>query len=278
MALSLNFAMSFMPERKYLAKLLELFNRYQSREMFLLNVKDSSGDRTLFQLISDATGIPTGASSGKVAPHIDYLRGMGLIELDGDWFKLTAFGKVLFFEDRFFDERISQLACHAMICDCETGAILYSNIVDYVSRTGEVDKVRVQNALRVSSRAMAAFVGMYTTDSSFAKVRVLSFARDELISFEEAPITDEYVPLYGAIVAHLFYQYFRNDGQVSVHQFEDVTRFGARFGFPPERLDAVFDLLSASGYVQLSSLIKPPVFSMVMDEQAAWSKLYDNLI
>ena len=60
MALGLHFAQSFMPERKYLEKLLELVDRYDSMDSFLLDLDlHDSGEKTFFQLISSVTGIPT---------------------------------------------------------------------------------------------------------------------------------------------------------------------------------------------------------------------------
>lgn len=279
MALGLHFAQSFMPERKYLEKLLELFDRYDSMDSFLLDLDlHDSGEKTLFQLISSVTGIPTGASSGKVGPHIDYLRGMGLIYENADWYFLTPFGSILYKEDRFFDERISQLACHAMLCDKNQGALLYAKACELASKKGSVDKLHLLDSLGARPRVMSAFVSMYTSDSSFLKARIINITDDGMISLSEAPSSNEYTPLYGAIVAHLVRQYFPNGGQVSIPEFDKTTMFSARFGFSSEKLSVVFSRLAGAGYIQISSLINPPVFSMIIDEESAWKMLYSNLI
>lgn len=57
--------MTFLPERLYLTQLM----KYASNEY--------SG--SLFE-ISEETGIPTGESTGKVKPHIDYAVGMGILQ------------------------------------------------------------------------------------------------------------------------------------------------------------------------------------------------------
>ena len=63
-----NFHRTFKPERQYITAML----RYAA--------SDQEGD---IQAIGAATGIPTGASTGKVPAILDYCRGMGLVRLGG---------------------------------------------------------------------------------------------------------------------------------------------------------------------------------------------------
>jgi hypothetical protein len=79
--------------------------------------KGGSGDK---MQISDATGIPTGKSTGKVEPMIHYARGMGLVVAEserGIWcLHTTALGKVVTREDSFLGEAATQWVCHLMMC------------------------------------------------------------------------------------------------------------------------------------------------------------------
>lgn len=65
--LPLSFHMTFQPERHYLSALLAF-----------AQVIDGP---TTIATISSQTGIPTGKSSGKVRPLLQYARGMGLIDI-----------------------------------------------------------------------------------------------------------------------------------------------------------------------------------------------------
>ena len=84
-----------------------------------------------WQLINgkEATGIPTGASSGKSIPTADYCRGMGLVSLAKPAAKeadptlaLTPFGRTVFLEDKFFKEPFTQWLAHLRLCNEWRGA------------------------------------------------------------------------------------------------------------------------------------------------------------
>jgi len=103
--LRLNFPQDFLPERTLLSRLLRFA------------AEGGHGDK---MRISDATGIPTGKSTGKVEPMIHYARGMGLIAAAserGVWrLRPTALGRLVASEDPFLGEALTQWACHLLLC------------------------------------------------------------------------------------------------------------------------------------------------------------------
>lgn len=103
--LRLNFPQDFLPERVLLSRLLDFA---------------AAGGRGDKMQISNATGIPTGKSTGKVEPMIHYARGMGLIAAEserGSWrLRTTALGDLVAREDPFLGEEITQWICHLLLC------------------------------------------------------------------------------------------------------------------------------------------------------------------
>jgi hypothetical protein len=103
--LRLNFPQDFLPERTLLARLLRFA------------AEGGRGDK---MQISDATGIPTGKSTGKVEPMIHYARGMGLVVAAferGVWrLRTTALGDLVAGQDPFLGEALTQWACHLLLC------------------------------------------------------------------------------------------------------------------------------------------------------------------
>ena len=275
MSFSYNFAQSFMPERMFLGKLLKMYKQYETKVDFLDDT--GYGDIPLFQAVSYHTGIPTGTSSGKVKPHIDYLCAMGLVSAMDDWCRLTDFGEIVLREDHFLDERLTMLAAHGMICDGESGSLLHADIVKLLQETGPMAKAAIQKQLDLNSRALSSFISMYSTGSSFGKANVIRVSGD-IISIDSVPLISEFIPMYGAVVVQLFANHFDGRGQVSISEFESKTYLSARYGLTKDMELALFDKLSSSGYVRLSALVDPPVFSISISEQDAWRKLYDNLI
>ena len=115
--LAKNFHRTFIPERRYLGALLKYA---------------ADGGAYEIQKIADATGIPTGASSGKSMPTADYCRGMGLVSLvkavskDVDpTLTLTPFGRTVFLEDKFFKEPFTQWLAHLRLCNEWRGADIF---------------------------------------------------------------------------------------------------------------------------------------------------------
>lgn len=115
--LARNFHRTFKPERSYLSALL----RYAA-----------AGKGGTLMDISRHTGIPTGASSGKVQPTIDYCTGMGLLQpqkANNTYsFLLTPFGRTVLNEDPFLSEPVTQWLAHLQLCHPRKGADLWFQI------------------------------------------------------------------------------------------------------------------------------------------------------
>ena len=103
--LPLNFSHDFLPERNLLARLIAFASN------------GGSGDKIE---IGNATGIPTGKSSGKVEPMIYYALGMGLISAvkdDRKWtLELTHLGRIVKLEDPYLSEPVTLWLIHLMLC------------------------------------------------------------------------------------------------------------------------------------------------------------------
>ena len=103
--LPLNFPQDFLPERRLLSRLLPFAGA------------GGSGDKVQ---IGAQTGIPTGASTGKVEPMIQYARGMGLLQATraaGRWqLALTELGKMVMANDPYLSQPVTLWLLHLMLC------------------------------------------------------------------------------------------------------------------------------------------------------------------
>ena len=113
---NLNFHQTFSPDANAISMLLSV-----------------AEERTAYskEEISDITGIPTGASSGKVEPFIKYAYFMGLLE---DKYKnkkhllsLTPLGKEVKYQDETLQEKATIYLCHSNLV-LSTGATLWNFI------------------------------------------------------------------------------------------------------------------------------------------------------
>ena len=90
---NLNFHESFNPDFEYISKIVQIADNCEGLTK---------------EEISELTGIPTGASSGKVEPHINYAKFMNLIEFKKEssryYIYSTSLGKVIENEDLYYLE------------------------------------------------------------------------------------------------------------------------------------------------------------------------------
>lgn len=164
-----NFHQTFKPERHYINALLKFA------------AEGRSGDA---KMISSVTGIPTGQSSGKVNPTIDYSHAMGLISLQRSKnaqlkLELTDLGRVILREDPYLKTQISQWLCHLNLCDKNTGADVWHYVfwAEYHS-LGELFSREDLEAMLESkygssnSSQIGPLVSMYEDEASFKECEI----------------------------------------------------------------------------------------------------------
>lgn len=262
----MHFPMTFLPERIYLTQLLK----------FAFN--GSSG--SLFE-ISEETGIPTGESTGKVKPHIDYAVGMGLIQcsLDDGKYKLilTSFGKSVWENDPRMNEHITQWLAHAHLCDPIDGAEAWFQIFINWNHLETKKMSTILRKLQVTKTTIRPFFKMYQLQESFGKIHALD-ENSSGYSRTIAPIIRDMERPYGVLILELLEKYFPERKQVGIGEFEEVTLFSARFGWDSNEAQKVFDISADLGYIKKSELVFPLVIQAIRSSSDEWLKIYDDLI
>ncbi len=264
--LSMHFPMTFLPERLYLTQLMKYaFN-------------ESSG--SLFE-ISEETGIPTGESTGKVKPHIDYAVGMGLLQYsleDGRYMLyLTSFGKSVWKNDPRMNEHVTQWLAHAHLCDPTDGAEAWFHIFSNWSHL-EVKTINsITKKLQVTKTTIRPFLQMYQRQESFGKIHAIN---KTLHGYSRiiAPIIRDMNRAYGVLILWLLEKYFPKRKQIGIYEFEEVTLFSARFGWDSNEAQKVFDITAGLGYIKKSELVFPFVIQALRSSKDEWLNIYNDLI
>jgi hypothetical protein len=192
-----SFHQTFLPERRNLSALLKIAAE---------NFKGS------IESISEKTSIPTGKSSGKVKPHIQYAEAMGLIDCtsegSGEYsLSLTSFGKLVLIEDLGLQEELTQILLHLMMCRPIGGSSVWHTLFGK-SRVSLGQKFSIEDATAFINRSLGPsksipgpIFSTYKEQSSLAKSNQLSIAQN-YVTRNHLPTNPDYY--WGYIYCWLF--------------------------------------------------------------------------
>jgi len=270
-----NFHKTFKPERQYLNAML----RYAA-----------SGQEGDYQAIAAATGIPTGASSGKVPAILDYCRGMGLVRLVGPdrssikRLDLTPFGRIVLLEDPYLKTTVSQWIAHFNLCAPLTGADVWYHTFHAgaqglgmtFSRTALEEHLSATYGIEKSG-LIGPLVGTYEDEAAFKLCGVLSDA-DGIIVRKPAPIADELGLAYGAWILQLIAEHFPKQRQVPIITLDAVAGWRTIPGWDVNSLQRVLSLMERKGLMEVDRHMEPWLLVPKVAPDDTWKRIYSDMV
>jgi hypothetical protein len=273
--LSRSFHSTFKPERQYIHALL----RFAAAQ--------KSGTP---QEIRDATGIPTGETSGKVPATLDYARGMGLITLAESQEAgvkkpmLTQFGRTVLLEDPYQKEAVTQWIAHFNLCNPWTGAdVWFHTFFEGTSSLGmDFPRSKLEKYLALiyktkSGGIIGPMVGMYEDTAAFLACGVL-VEDSGIIRRKPAPVLEEYCLAYGAWLLQLMKVFFPDAKQVTVTEMNDKTGWRTIPGWNVSEVQSVLDQVERKGHIEVDRHMNPWILRPVVRVEEAWARIYGDLI
>jgi len=269
-----NFHKSFIPERRFIHALL----RFAA----------GRGAGTI-QEIAEATGIPTGVSSGKVAPTIDYCRAMGLFTLPEERSaikrpELTAFGRVVLLEDPYLKTEITQWLAHLNLCGEETGAeVWYQTFWNGAARLGPVfERESLENWLASMCNTktgglIGPLISMYQEDASFAICGALT-ENGKQISRHTMAIHSEFVWGYAAWLLSTIERIAPHGEQVTLPQIEKACGWRILTGWTSADSDRALSLIERKGAISIDRHMQPWILRAKESAANAWRLLFSDMI
>lgn len=284
--LPINFPLTFMPERRLLIKLLEFSS------------KNGVGNKIE---ISTKTGIPTGASSGKVEPMIHYCLAMGLItavKKSSQWqLGLTDLGKIIYQEDPFLSELLTLWLLHLMSCrrfDLSSPAkgandIWFSLFAESTYRLGSqftqkdfltflLDRYGKKSYLQsISSLAIRT----YLEESCLGGIDVLHEVKTELelkIERQKAPFNRTYYPAYAVYFFSIWDDLFINENQISLDFFSDKSRCFIVMGWTEKSISQWLEWMVNKDLIQIDRYTGTPMVLRLKETSSVIQDVYSELI
>jgi len=269
-----NFHKSFIPERRFIHALLKFV---------------ASGGAGTIQDIAAATGIPTGVSSGKVAPTLDYCRGMGLLTLpEGrNAIKkpdLTPFGRVVLLEDPFLKAEITQWIAHLNLCGKEGGAeIWHQTFWNGAARLGaSFERQDLENWLASACETktgglIGPLVSMYQEDASFARCGALA-ENGKQITRRVMPVRPEFGWGYAAWILSSMERIGRPGEQVTVPQVEMACGWRTLTGWSAADAERVLLIGERKGALSVDRHMQPWILRAKIPAAEGWRLLFSDMI
>ncbi len=274
--LAKNFHRTFIPERPYVGALLN----------YVAGV-DSVYD---LETIAQATGIPTGKSSGKAIPTADYAIGMGLVKVNPEQggqrtMSLTNFGRKVYLEDRSLGEELTQWLAHLFLCNKVTGAELWYQL--FWNAYGVFGaKFPYENAIQWITQIIGAKDGgksaspilrMYQEVNSFAVCGALVV--EEGMAFrKKAPLNGAYSIGYAAWMAELLERSGRMVGQLTVDDLESECGFRSLTCWTMLESQSVLGEMESRGLITLDRHMSPWIVSFKESAAQYWNRLFEEFI
>ena len=270
---SLNFHSTFQPQEIYLTKLLELaVNNYCGKK----------------EEISEITGIPTGKNTGKVVPHIKYLEHMGLINSEsttkGFKLSLTEIGRVVYENDKFFDEKLTKLICHYYMTDYEIGAPQWIYLFkEYPAMLGiTIKNKNIQTKAEFMFNKEVDFAiaknGYIPSKNGFFSCLNLLDADNENVEFKENYSNFEVFNFYGFSLLDLWQKYNKDANEIILDKIIEELKWNRIFGFTEEEMLNVFDELQNIGIIKVNKQMRPISIQKLIDKEDLINEIYSNLI
>jgi hypothetical protein len=273
--LSVNFHQSFILERHFIASFLQFV---------------ATGLNGTDQEISEHTGIPVGKSSGKVPAIINYCSGMGLVDVQKKSnsgqksFEFTPFGRAVLLEDSNISEDLTQWLVHLHLCRKHGGAEIWYlcfnkgyDVLGMEFTENELTKFLERNCGKRNKSPVGPLIRTYEEPVALQIAHVLIHQNGDMLSRSPAPLLAGFRNGYSAFFISLWEQYFPEERQVTITDFETLVHWQKMCGWNQQQNETVLDMLQDAGAITIDKQMRPWVLTRRADEKKFWSSLYDEL-
>jgi hypothetical protein len=274
MTFPLNFHQTFAPEIEAIAHLVQFAsvdnNEYHTKEE-----------------ISSYTTIPTGKSSGKVVPHINYAEAMGLISVikDGSRYNisLTSLGKIVTEEDPYLIEKLTHLICHYNLSRVNSKTEMWSFIFNQVIKSLGMELLNntlvgnLNRYFKVNDVNTGPFRTCYTADKCFKDINLLEIIDDKYF-FQSHQVDRTYKYLYGYLLLSSWENTIPNQTEITYNTLVDEVGFGNPFLWDEKSLYEVLEILEEEKILVINRQLSPVTFIKQTSSNFLIIKIYSLLI
>lgn len=272
---NINFHNTFCPDLQYISRILQIADRYE-----YLSKED----------IFEITGIPTGKSSGKVEPHIQYCKYMGLITYDKEkgkyLLKKTELGEIILQEDRYLEEDISKYLCNYFLTSKYIGApmwfemfrkipIIYGDKISVGVVVNHISKIfNITSKLR-----LGAFNGTYIKEQSLASLKLIEIDdNNKYYNFKNKKYMNDLLYVYIYTLTKELTLIDKNRSEFTINEILEDILWHKAFNFDEHEALNVLEILESKNFIKINKQLTPITIILNNRENIFLKKLYSLLI
>lgn len=272
---NLNFHESFCPDFEYIAKIIQIADQYESLTK---------------EEISEITGIPTGAKSGKVEPHIHYAKFMNLIDFKKEnsryKIKSTNLGRVILNEDPYFLEDISKIICNYFLTSKSCGAIMWSKIIrEMPDRYGdEIKEILIIKDLYEEfgiQIKLTAFRSCYNSEKSMGTLNCANIEEqnnDTIVKLNKNIFNDENIYVYAYTLISELEKLDSTRKEFTINEVLDNISWGKGFIWDEEVSILVLEKLNDLNIINLNRQLNPITIIINKNSEDIINNIYSLLL
>lgn len=263
---NLNFHQTFAPDADYLATLFDV-----AKEEVAYTKQE----------ISDITGIPTGASSGKVEPFIKYAEYMGLLkdkyEKQTHTLKLTDLGMAVADNDPYLQEKITILICHMNLVSSRGAALwnfVFCNLATRLLKNAALDdgikrEFGENNPVKVLGAFKSSYKGMF---------KKLAFVKEvaEGLKFSTVSYRDEFFFAYALTLYDEWDFNFGETSEITENQV-NLLNLDKIMCMSKEDVNHLLDEMVNEGLIRVDRLLSPYVIVKLKPREYILENLYSRI-
>lgn len=274
-SINLNFHESFCPDFEHIAKIIQIADQYEGLTK---------------EEISDITGIPTGASSGKVEPHIYYAKFMNLIEFEKERskykIKSTTLGRIILNEDPYFLEDISKLICNYFLTSKFYGAIMWNKIIremplrygNEIKESLIIKDLYEEFGIQIK---LTAFRSCYNSEKSMATLSLINVEEQNdnpIIKLNKNIYNDENIYVYAYTLIRELEKLDNSRKEFTINEILDNISWGKGFLWDEEVSISVLEKLNDLNIINLNRQLNPITIIVNKNSEDIIDSLYSMLI
>ena len=268
-----SFHQTFCPERHYLSQLLEFA---------------TVGGVGSTSEISEATGIPTGASSGKVDPIICYARGMGLIVTEPVRAGVmalhpTALCRAVMREYRHLVEESTQWVLHLMLCRRSGGAEIWNAVFVEggiaLGREFTRDDLEQYLANRYGGKSdlIGPLLRTYSDPAALARVGALTEDGGR-IHRRRMPNQPALIDAFAALLMICWDDLAADEVQMPLRNIEAGTGLFATTGWGDADVSSMMSAMEAAGILRADRQTGHPILTRTARTEEVLERMYERLV